>query len=114
MRAVTDSGPTEKNQKKPEAIHNLFTLMEVVSKQEVISQFEDMYNDCTIRYGDLKKQLAEDMVTFTEPFREKITELSANEEYIKKVMNQGAEKARESAQKTINEVREIIGFRKYH
>jgi len=54
------------------------------------------------------------MVTFTEPFREKITELSANEEYIKKVMNQGAEKARESAQKTINEVREIIGFRKYH
>ena len=114
MRAVTDSGPTEKNQKKPEAIHNLFTLMEVVSKQEVISQFEDMYNDCTIRYGDLKKQLAEDMVTFTEPFREKITELSANEEYIKKVMNQGAEKAQESAQKTINEVREIIGFRKYH
>ena len=114
MRAVTDSGPTENNQKKPEAIQNLFTLMKVVSKQDIISQFDDMYNDCTIRYGDLKKQLAEDMVIFTEPFREKISELSANEDYIKKVMNQGAEKARESAQKTINEVREIIGFRKYH
>lgn len=114
MRAVTDSGPTENNQQKPEAIQNLFTLMKVVSKQDIISQFDDMYNDCTIRYGDLKKQLAEDMVIFTEPFREKISELSANEDYIKKVMNQGAEKARESAQKTINEVREIIGFRKYH
>ena len=61
MRAVTDSGPTENNQKKPEAIQNLFTLMKVVSKQDIISQFDDMYNDCTIRYGDLKKQLAEEI-----------------------------------------------------
>lgn len=114
MRAVTDSGPTEKNQEKPEAIQNLFSLMEIVTDAEIIKQFDDMYNDCTIRYGDLKKQLAEDMVNFTEPFREKIAELSSNEDYIKKVMNLGAEKARESAQKTVNEVREIIGFRKYY
>lgn len=114
MRAVTDSGPTEMNQEKPEAIQNLFSLMEIVTAPEIIKQFDDMYNDCTIRYGDLKKQLAEDMVNFTEPFREKIAELSSNEDYIRKVMNMGAEKARESAQKTVNEVREIIGFRKYY
>jgi len=59
------------------------------------------------------KQLAEDMIAFTEPFREKIAELSSNEDYIKNVMNMGAEKARESGRKTINEVRKIIGFRKY-
>ncbi len=114
MRAVTDSGPTEKNQEKPEAIQNLFSLMKVVTKPEIIQQFDDMYNDCTIRYGDLKKQLAEDMVTFTEPFREKIAELSANDEYITRVMNEGKQKAMESARRTISEVREIIGFRKYY
>ncbi len=114
MRAVTDSGPTEKNQEKPEAIQNLFSLMKVVTKPEIIQQFDDMYNDCTIRYGDLKKQLAEDMVTFTEPFSEKISELSANDEYINRVMNEGKQKAMESARRTISEVREIIGFRKYY
>ncbi len=114
MRAVTDSGPTEKNQEKPEAIRNLFSLMEIVTESDIIKQFDDAYNDCTIRYGDLKKQLAEDMVNFTEPFRERIAELSADDDYIKKVMQIGAEKAQESARRTINEVREIIGFRKFY
>lgn len=113
MRAVTDSGPTKMNQEKPEAIQNLFSLMEVVSKADVIDYFNDQYNNCNIRYGDLKKQLAEDIINFTEPFREKIAELSSNDEYLKKVMNLGADKARESARKTITEVRQIIGFRNY-
>lgn len=101
MRAVTDSGTTKMNQEKPEAIQNLFSLMEVVSKADVIDYFNDQYNNCNIRYGDLKKQLAEDIINFTEPFREKIAELSSNDEYLKKVMNLGADKARESARKTI-------------
>ncbi len=114
MRAVTDSGPTEMNQEKPEAIRNLFSLMEVVSQPDAIKFFDDAYNNCTIRYGDLKKQLAEDMIAFTEPFRERIAELSADKDYIKKVINMGAEKAHESAKKTVNEVRDIIGFRRYY
>ncbi|NQU35237.1 MAG: tryptophan--tRNA ligase [Bacteroidetes bacterium] len=114
MRAVTDAGPTEMNQEKPEAIQNLFSLMDVVTSPEIVKQFDAQYNDCTIRYGDLKKQLAEDMLNFTEPFREKIAELSSNDDYIKKVMDMGAEKARESARKTVEEVRQIIGFRKYY
>ena len=113
MRAKTDSGPTEKNQTKPQEIENLFTLMRSVSKPEVVQQFEDSYNDCTIRYGDMKKQLAEDMEIFIAPIREKIKEISANEEYLKKVVNLGSEKARESASKTIKEVREIIGFKNF-
>ncbi|MBC8321046.1 MAG: tryptophan--tRNA ligase [Bacteroidetes bacterium] len=114
MRAVTDSGPTEMNQEKPEAIQNLFSLLKIVSKPDVVVYFNDQYNNCNIRYGDLKKQLAEDMITFTEPFREKIAGLSSNDDYLNRVMNIGAEKARESARKTIAEVRQIIGFRKYY
>jgi tryptophanyl-tRNA synthetase len=113
MRAVTDSGPTEMNQQKPEPIENLFTLMSIVSKPEVVTHFDELYNKCEIRYGDFKKQLAEDMITFTTPIRERILELSADEAYLSKVVKQGAEKARESAVKTIKEAREIIGFRHF-
>lgn len=111
MRAKTDAGPTEKNQEKPIEIQNLFALMRSVSKQEVIQQFEQAYNDCTIRYGDMKKQLFEDMNTFLTPIRERIKEFASNEEYLNKVMALGEQKARQSAEKTIKEVREIIGFR---
>jgi len=114
MKAVTDSGPTRKNQKKPGPIQNLFTLMEAVSKPDTIQFFGEQYKNCTIRYGDLKKQLAQDIIDFTEPFREKINELSANKEYIDKVIAMGAEKARASAIPTVRDVREIIGFRKIY
>jgi tryptophanyl-tRNA synthetase len=114
MRAVTDSGPTEMNQEKPEPIQNLFNLMKVVSTEDTVSYFDEAYNNCNIRYGDLKKQLAEDIISFTAPFYEKINELSKNDTYIKKVIDMGAEKARANAKKTIREVRKIIGFRKIY
>ncbi len=113
MRAVTDSGPVEMNQEKPEPIKNLFTLLEVVSSPEVVAHFDELYNKCEIRYGDLKKQLAEDMVEFCSPFKEKIENLSKDNDYLRKVVKAGAEKARESASKTIKEVREIIGFKEF-
>ncbi|MCK9448523.1 MAG: tryptophan--tRNA ligase [Bacteroidales bacterium] len=113
MKAVTDSGPTQMNQQKPEVIENLFNLLKIVSAPEVVDHYDRLYNQCTIRYGDLKKQLAEDVITFTTPIRERILEISANNDYISKVARIGAEKARESASKTINEIREIIGFRHF-
>jgi len=114
MRAVSDSGPTEMNQPKPEPIENLFSLLKAVSKPDVVDYFNDQYNNCSIRYGDMKKQLAEDMIAFTTPFRERILELNADQDYITRVMNMGAEKARESGRHTVEEVRQIIGFRKYY
>ncbi|MCF8367564.1 MAG: tryptophan--tRNA ligase [Bacteroidales bacterium] len=111
MRAVSDAGPTEKNSVKPDPIQNLFKLMEAVSEKETIDFFEEKYNNCEIRYGDMKKQLAEDIIQFTAPIREKIIELNANDVYIKKVMDMGKEKAMVSGVKTISEVRKIIGFR---
>jgi len=111
MRAVTDAGPTEKNSVKPDPIENLFSLMKVVSDATTVAYFDDKYNSCEIRYGDLKKQLAEDITKFTEPIRERIKELKADDDYINKVMLMGKEKAHESGAKTISEIRKIIGFR---
>ena len=113
MKAVTDSGPTEPNQPKPQSIENIFNLMKALSKPETLSFFEEEYNQCRIRYGDMKKQLAEDIITFTDPLREKIREISANDQYLHNVVKLGKEKAHESAAKTIKEVREIIGFKAF-
>lgn len=110
MRAVTDSGPTEANSTPTEAVENLFTLLSLVSTSEVVAHYRQAYADCSIRYGDLKKQLAEDVLQFVAPIREKIDAISADEAYIQKVMREGAEKARESAAVTLREVRAIMGF----
>lgn len=114
MRAVTDSGPTEMNSEKPEAIQNLFTLMKIVSQPEVVAQFDEAYNKCEIRYGDMKKQLAEDIVKFTSPIRERIVTILEDEAYLAKVAQMGAEKARESAAATLNEVKKVVGFRRFY
>ncbi|WP_339735256.1 tryptophan--tRNA ligase [uncultured Sunxiuqinia sp.] len=114
MRAVTDSGPLEMNSEKPEAIQNLFTLMKIVSQAEVVAQFDEAYNKCEIRYGDMKKQLAEDIVKFTTPIRERIVTILEDEAYLAKVAQMGAEKARESAAATLNEVKKVVGFRKFY
>lgn len=112
MKAVTDQGPQQMNSPKPEVIENLFTFLSIVSSKDTYDYFEEKWNDCSIRYGDLKKQLVADISAFTAPIRERIVEYENNSELLNKIAMEGAEKARESAVKTIAEVREIIGFRK--
>ena len=111
MRAVSDAGPIEPNSKKPEAIQNLFTLMDLVSTKDTLQFFEDAFNNCNIRYGDMKKQLAEDMIVFVSPIRSQIIEILKDESLLTNVMKRGKEKAQASAQKTVSDVREIMGIR---
>lgn len=111
MKAVTDTGPTELNQEIAEPIKNIFSIMNAVSKPETIDYFKEKYNNCNIRYGDLKKQLAEDIILFTTPIREKINQIKSDDVYLKKIAKLGQEKAKASASKTVKEVREIMGFK---
>jgi tryptophanyl-tRNA synthetase len=113
MRAVTDTGPTKQGQEPSEPVNNLFTIMNVVSEQETLNYFKDKYASCEIRYGDLKKQLAEDIIKFTDPIRIRINDILADNKYLARVVSEGAEKARTSASKTVKEVREIIGYRPF-
>ena len=112
MRAVTDSGPEQLNQEKPEVIQNLFTLCELLCGKEASDYYDDLYNRMEIRYGDMKKQMAADANKLLAPIREKIQAYSSDDAFLDRVMRQGAERAAERAEKTIEEVREIIGFRK--
>ena len=112
MKAVTDQGPQEPNSQRPEVIENLFTFLNIVSTPDTYQYFDEKWNDCSIRYGDLKKQLAADIAAFNAPIRERLAEYMANTELLDRIARDGAEKARESARKTIDEVRQIIGFRR--
>ena len=112
MKAVTDQGPQEPNSMRPEVIENLFTFLSIVSTPDTYQYFDEKWNDCSIRYGDLKKQLAADIAAFNAPIRERLAEYMANTELLDRIAREGAEKARESARKTIDEVRQIIGFRR--
>ncbi len=105
MRAKTDSGPTEKNSLKPAYIENLFLLKKLVSSKDELSNYEEQYNNCTIRYGDMKKQLAEEMINFIAPIRTRVNEILGDEKYLQRVMKQGAEKAVASAEATMQLVR---------
>lgn len=118
MKAKTDQGPEIENAPKPDYIENLFGLMRIVSEADVVTKFEADYNNssagnCIIRYGDFKKQLAEDIVKFITPIREKASAIMNDEKAIKQIMEQGAAKARVSAQETIKLVREAVGVKYY-
>ena len=110
MKAKTDAGPTIPNSPKPDYIENIFLLMKLVSAEQVVNKFEEDYRNCSIRYGDMKKQLAEDMVKFISPIREKAEGIRNDTLYLKEVMEKGAEKARKSAKATMALVRQAIGL----
>lgn len=109
MKAKTDAGPTQPNSQMPDYIQNLFQLMSLVSDESTVKKFTEDFNKASIRYGDVKKQLAEDMVKFISPMREKANAIRQDESYLNKVMKEGAERSRESAAKTIELARKAIG-----
>ena len=113
MKAKTDNGPISSNSEKPDYIQNIFQIMSLVSAKETIEKFEHDYNNCTIRYGDMKKQLAEDMVTFIKPIREKANGILHDKNYLKQVMEKGAEAATKSADETMRIVRNAMGLKYY-
>lgn len=107
-KAKTDAGPAEPNSVKPDYIENLFTLMNLVSEKDVVTKFEDDFNNCVIRYGDMKKQLAEDLATFIAPIREKAHAIQNDQAYLDKITKAGADKARASASETLKLVRKAM------
>jgi len=113
MRAVTDTGPTAPGQEPSEPVKNLFTIMKAVSEPSTVNYFTEKFASCEIRYGDMKKQLAEDIIKFTDPIRERINSILADKKYLAKVVSEGASRARESASLTVREVREIIGYKPF-
>ncbi|PIE83779.1 MAG: tryptophan--tRNA ligase [Bacteroidia bacterium] len=112
MKAQSDNGPTQPKQAKSEAIENLFTLMRHVSTPDTLKFFEEAYDACSIRYGDMKKQLAEDMIAATAPIRERIEYYMGNASLLTEAAAQGAARASESSRETLRLVKEAVGIKR--
>ena len=110
MKAKMDAGPTKDNAPKSPEVENIFLLMKLVSAPDTLRKFEDDYNNCSIKYGELKRQMGDDMVNFITPVREKAEAIRNDTKYLKEVMEQGADKARKSAHTTIELVRDAMGL----
>lgn len=111
MKAKTDQGPQEPNAPMPDYIENVFQLIKLTGNEEAYNKFLADYNNCTIRYGDMKKQLAEDMIKFISPIRQKAQEIRRNEALLKEVLEKGAVKARKSAAATMELTRKAMGIK---
>lgn len=91
-------------------VANLFILMEHFSPKEVYADFMKSFKDGSIRYGDMKEQLATDIIEHLAPFRERRAELEADPAKVSKIISEGELHARTIAEKTLQEVKEAIGL----
>ncbi len=107
-RAVTDPGP-QGGDMGP-GVKNLFILLEGFAEPDVVAQFKEDYSNQKLRYADLKNTLAEAIVSYTTPIREKRNELLSRPEELKEILAAGGDKARAQAKETMKEVRERMGF----
>jgi tryptophanyl-tRNA synthetase len=108
-RAVTDIGPATGQEMSP-GTANLFTLLREFSPAGTVQRFQEDYERGAIRYSELKKTLADDMVTALESIREAREKLLSQPEVVYEVLRRGAEKARGIARETIQEVKEKMGL----
>ena len=76
----------------------------------MIEKFEDDYNNCTIRYGDMKKQLAEDMVKFISPIREKVNAILNDEKYLTENNEKGRRKSKRKCRRNYEASKEAMGL----
>ena len=110
MRIVTDSTPLE-DPKDPDKC-NVFALLKLVASPDELAEWENRYRSGGTGYSEAKKRLAELMIEYFAPFRQKRTELENNIDYVKEVLTGGAERARAVARETLKKARKAVGFGK--
>jgi len=108
MRIVTDSTPVEEP-KEPEKC-NVFALLKLVASDEELVEWENRYRSGGLGYGEVKERLAELMVDYFRPFRDKRAELENNIDYVKEVLTNGAKRAKAVASKTLARARKAVGL----
>lgn len=110
MKIVTDSTPVE-DPKDPDKC-NVFALLKLVASPEELVEWENKYRNGGMGYGQAKKRLAELMLDYFKPYREKRSELENNISYVKEVLANGAERAKAVASKTLEKARQAVGLRR--
>lgn len=104
-KAVTASGG-----EGSQGVENLMYLLEQFGHPSTVVQFKADIKDGSIRYSDLKSELAQAISTYFADFRKKKKELLSDKQYIAQVLTDGAAKARNIAHETMFEVKQKIGL----
>ena len=108
MRIVTDSTGVDEP-KNPETC-NVFAMLKLVASEDELKEWETKYKAGGMGYGDAKKRLAELMLEYFKPYREKRAELENNMDFVEEVLTKGAAKAKAVAVKTLSQVRKAVGL----
>lgn len=109
MSIVTDSTPVDQP-KDPEKC-NVFALMKLFASPDELSEWENKYRQGGTGYGDAKKRLAELVIGYFKPYREKRLQYEKDIDAVKKVLADGASRARSVASQTLAEARRAVGLR---
>ncbi len=112
-KAVTDMTPTEPNSPMSEPIQNLFLLLKLVAGQSIVEEFTSAWNDCTIRYGDMKRHIAQGIIDVITPMRQRYEQLYADTAYLNRVRREGAERVRDIVRRNVGEMRRLMGIRMF-
>ena len=112
--AVTDTNRKKRNDPGNPDICNIFTMHKAFSKQEDIEHCAQGCRTAGIGCLDCKKILLDNMYKELEPIQNKQKELRSKKDYIYEVLRNGKKRAKEIAQKTMDEVYEKIGIDSYH
>ncbi|MFC1508304.1 tryptophan--tRNA ligase [Candidatus Omnitrophota bacterium] len=107
MSIVTDSTPVDAP-KNPDTC-NLFALYRLFASPDSVTSMAENYRAGGTGYGEVKKELVELIWDFFAPYRERHEELIKDKEEVRKILREGAEKARYHAVKTMRKVRKRVG-----
>lgn len=107
--AVTDSGEVQAGVMSP-GVKNLFELLKACNKKEAYQSNFEKWEQGALQYGALKGDVAQALVELTSTFKENLQQIKENEASIKEQIYDSSERIRKTAQKTMDEVRQIIGL----
>lgn len=108
-RAVTAMG--DETDEIPPGVANLFTLLELFSGPEAVEPYRKAQEEGQIRYGDLKKELAEAVVEGLAPVKAKREELMAKPEVVSEILGDSASDARKVARVVVSHARQNAGLK---
>ncbi len=107
LRATTDSNPGVDFETAGAGVRNLLAIFQAFtecSDDALRTQFSGL------RYGDLKKTVAEAVIAALEPIQKRYREITAEKGYIARVLEDGAEKVRPIANDTVHKVKRAMGL----
>ncbi len=107
MRATTDSNPAVDFASLGAGVENLLNIFQAFSlwtNDQMRAHFSGM------RYGDLKKQVAEMVISHLEPFQQRYREITADPGYVARVLREGAGRVAPIANSTVDLVKRRMGL----